>query len=152
MKTLTFLIATALVVPAQALLAQDQQRTQTQDRIQTQDQARQTPGDQEIYGYQLMSPAERNEYRDRMHAAQNAEEREQIRAEHHAQMQKRAQARGMTLPDAPPAVGGGGMGPGRGAGPGGVGAGGTTGPRGGGMGSGMMGPGGGMGGGYQGGR
>jgi hypothetical protein len=136
MRTLTFVIATALIVPGQALLAQDQ-------RTQSPGQTRQAVPDQDIYGYQLMSPAERNEYRDRMRAAQSVQEREQIRAEHHAEMQKRAQAQGITLPDTPPAARGGGRGPGGGAGYGG----GMMGP-GGGMGSGMMGPGNGMGGGY----
>ncbi|AWV02931.1 hypothetical protein DM992_26680 [Burkholderia sp. JP2-270] len=55
-----------------------------------------------IYGSQLMTPAERNEYRTRMHAAASDEEREKIRDEHHAEMQKRAKARGIKLPDVPP--------------------------------------------------
>ncbi len=55
-----------------------------------------------IYGSQLMTPAERTEYRTRMLAAASDVEREKIRAEHHAEMQKRAKARGIKLPDAPP--------------------------------------------------
>ncbi|HDR9277925.1 TPA: hypothetical protein QDB24_006085 [Burkholderia vietnamiensis] len=80
-----------------------------------------------IYGSQLMTPAERTEYRTRMLAAASDAERDKIRAEHHAQMQKRAKARGITLPDAPPMRGmhrGQGMGMGSGMGPGsGMGAG-----------------------------
>ncbi|HDR9357620.1 TPA: hypothetical protein QDB44_003508 [Burkholderia vietnamiensis] len=80
-----------------------------------------------IYGSQLMTPAERSEYRTRMLAAASDAERDKIRAEHHAQMQKRAKARGITLPDAPPMRGmhrGQGMGMGSGIGPGsGMGAG-----------------------------
>ncbi|MBR7975658.1 hypothetical protein KDX01_21435 [Burkholderia vietnamiensis] len=74
-----------------------------------------------IYGSQLMTPAERTEYRTRMLAAASDAERDKIRAEHHAQMQKRAKARGITLPDAPPMRGmhrGQGMGMGSGMGPG----------------------------------
>lgn len=70
-----------------------------------------------IYGSQLMTPAERTEYRTRMLAAASDAEREKIRAEHHAEMQKRAKARGIKLPDVPPMRGmhrgqGMGMGPG----------------------------------------
>lgn len=76
-----------------------------------QDQAR----DQDIYGSQMMTVQERNEYRNKMRATKTAEERERIRAEHHEQMKVRAKERGVTLPDAPPA----GRGPGTGPGPGG---------------------------------
>jgi hypothetical protein len=77
-----------------------------------------------IYGSQLMTQQERNEYRAKMRSLRTAQEREQLRFEHHERMQQRARERGVTLPDAPPARGA------RGAGPGGPG----------------MGPGGGMGG------
>ncbi|CAB3758448.1 hypothetical protein B7G54_17585 [Burkholderia puraquae] len=72
-----------------------------------------------IYGSQLMTPAERNEYRTRMLAAASDAEREKIRVEHHTEMQKRAKARGIKLPDAPPMTGmhrGQGMGMGMGPG------------------------------------
>ncbi len=66
-----------------------------------------------IYGSQLMTDSERTAFRARMWAAQSDEERNRIRAEHHEEMKKRAQARGMTLPDMPPAMPGGpGSGPG----------------------------------------
>ena len=104
-------VLAGLMMPA---LAQDQ--TRDPDRLRTQDQIR----DQDIYGHQLMTPQERNEYRNRMRAAKTYEERERIRNEHHEQMKVRAKERGVTLPDAPPArpggmgPGGGGMGPGGG--------------------------------------
>ncbi len=108
----------------------------------------QTPDTEQIYGSQMMTQQERSEYQTRMRAAKTAEEREQIRQQHHEEMQARAKERGMTLPDEPPARGmgpsGGGMGPGGGGmGPGG----GGMGPGGGGMGPGGdgMGPGGRMG-------
>ena len=74
-----------------------------------------------MYGSRLMTPAERNAYRTRMLAATSDAEREKIRAEHHAEMQKRAKARGIKLPDVPPRWGmhrGQGMGMGTGMGPG----------------------------------
>lgn len=64
-----------------------------------------------IYGSQLMTRQERIEYHTKMRAAKTAEEREQLRKEHHDAMQERAKTRGITLPDEPPARGGG-MGPG----------------------------------------
>lgn len=78
-------------------------------------------GSKTIYGSQLMTPAERSAYRQKMRSLKTAEEREAFRARHHEEMQKRAQERGMQLPDMPPAGGArGGMGPGmgRGMGPG----------------------------------
>ena len=78
-----------------------------------------------VYGSQLMTNQERMEHRNKLRAAKTAEEREQIRLQHHEQMQLRAKEKGVTLPDAPPAMGGGqgrgmvgvgGMGPGPGRG------------------------------------
>ena len=78
----------------------------------------------EIYGSQLMTKEERMEYRKKQLNAKTAEERQQLRQEHHAMMKERARAQGKTLPDEPPAAGGmmhkgGGMGPGDGSGMGG---------------------------------
>ena len=73
---------------------------------------------EQIYGSQLMTQQERNEYRAKLRAARTVEERERIRKEHHERMKERAKAHGMTLPDEPPVKGdamgpgGGGMGPG----------------------------------------
>ena len=73
----------------------------------------QNQAQEQVYGSQLMTPQERTEYQAKMRAAKTNEEREQIRAQHHEEMQERAKQRGMTLPDEPPARGmGGGMGPG----------------------------------------
>ena len=79
--------------------------------------------EQQIYGSQLMTQQERLEHRARLQAAKTAEEREQIRKEHHERMQQRAKEKGLRLPEQP-AMPAGGMGPG---------------PRGGGMGGGGMG-------------
>ena len=78
--------------------------------------------DDQIYGSQMMTQQERDELRAKMRAAQTAEERERIRAEHHALMQERAKERGLSMPEEPPMRGGmgagmgGGMGPGHGGG------------------------------------
>lgn len=82
---------------------------------------------EQIYGSQLMTPQERREHRAKMRSAKTAEEREKVRLEHHEAMQVRAKEKGVTLPEVPPARGGG-MGPGSGG----------MGPGGGGMGPGGM--------------
>ena len=108
----------AMAASAQAAdPAQSREQTQSTEQMQA----------QRIYGYELMTPQERVEYRNRMRAMKTVQEREAFREEHHRQMQERARAQGKTLPDMPPA----GMGPGPGMGPG------MMGP-----GSGGMGPGG----------
>jgi hypothetical protein len=98
------------VAPAAAASAQAQQET--------------------IYGSQLMTAKERQEYRLKLRQAKTVEEREQIRDEHHKLMQERAKERGVKLPDLPPAQGmHQGIGPGAGRGPGaGMGPGGGMGP------------------------
>lgn len=60
-----------------------------------------------VYGSQLMTREERAEYHARMRSLKTREEREAFRMEHHQKMQERAKAQGKTLPDMPPAQGGG---------------------------------------------
>lgn len=118
-------VSLSAVVMSTDVIAQDKIQDRAQDRVQDQ-----------IYGSQLMTMRERNEYQAKMRSMKTEEEREAYRLEHHKQMQERAREKGITLPDAPPAQRGG-----MGAGPGG------------GMGGGMGGgPGGGMGGGGAGGK
>ncbi|MDD5401052.1 MAG: hypothetical protein PHQ93_07680 [Sulfurimonas sp.] len=84
-----------------------------------QNQSQKTTQEQEqIYGSQIMTQQERIEHLDKMRAAKTLEEREKIRKEHHELMKERAKAKGITLPDEPPARGMG-VGPGGGMGPGG---------------------------------
>ena len=90
--------------PAAGTMQRDQLRTQ--DRTTLNDRS-------QIYGSQLMTPAERRAYRDQMRSLKTAQEREALRKQHHEQMQKRAAERGMRLPDMPPGQGAG-MGPGAG--------------------------------------
>lgn len=74
-------------------------------------------GDQ-VFGRQLMTQEEIQEHRRLMQGAKTQQEREQIRAEHHERMKERAKQRGITLPDEPPAKGGGQGGGGQGLGKG----------------------------------
>ena len=73
---------------------------------------------QQGYGHQLLTEQERNVYRERMRAATSAEQRAQIRDEHHELVRERAKARGITIPEKTP-TGGMGQGQGRGMGKGG---------------------------------
>ena len=118
-KILAMAVLAAIAGP---VLATDQDQTRTQSQMMTQDQINKMT-DQQIYGSQLMTAQERNEYRTRMRAAKTLEERERIRKEHHEQMKLRAKERGVTLPDEPPAGRGPGSGTGGGMGPGGGGMG-----------------------------
>lgn len=71
--------------------------------------------DRQIYGWQLMTPEERDAYRAQMRGTHTQQERDALRMQHHEEMRKRAAERGVTLPDMPRA----GAGPhGRGMGPG----------------------------------
>ncbi|HET9883575.1 MAG TPA: hypothetical protein VFS81_17625 [Candidatus Binatia bacterium] len=111
-KIVRTILAGALLVSANPLLSAEQDRTKEKIQTQTKDQ-------EPIYGSELMTEKERNEYRERMRSAKTQQEREKIRSEHHDRMLARAKERGVTIPDQPPAKGagtgpGGGMGPGAG--------------------------------------
>lgn len=99
-------------------LAAAQEGTQVQTQMQQQEQ-------EQIYGSQLMTQEEMAEHRAKMRSLRTNEERQAYRLEHHQKMQERAKAQGITLPDEPPAMGGGmgmgsgGMGMGGGMGSGG---------------------------------
>jgi len=76
-------------------------------------------------GWTLMTPEERTVHRDKMLSLKNYEECKSFQTEHRSAMEVRAKEKGVTLPDAPPAMGGGqgrgmvgvgGMGPGPGRG------------------------------------
>ncbi len=98
------ILATALPLLAGNALAADPAPAQEKSQSQKQEK---------IYGSQLMTQQERTEHRTKMRAAKTADERELVRKESHEAMKDRAKSRGVTLPDEPPARGGGGgMGPG----------------------------------------
>jgi len=103
-----FPLLVALTFPMGLLLAADSPPAQI---------TAEAPGKEQIYGSQMMSQEERSEYHAKMRAAKTEEDRELLRKQHHQSMQERAKVRGATLPDEPPARGGGmGMGPGGGGG------------------------------------
>ena len=93
----------AVTVPI-GVMAQDkiQDQTKDQDRLQTQDRTQDM-----IYGSQLMTQTERDQYRAQMRKLQTAQEREAFRLQHHEQMQERARVKGVVLPVEPPSAGAG---------------------------------------------
>jgi hypothetical protein len=100
--------ASALVSMGVDVFAQDQAQVQVQ-----------------IYGSQLMTPAERTEYQTKMRALKTDKERDALRLDHHDKMKVRAAEKGVTLPNSPPAAetgpkatNGQGVGPGSGMGAG----------------------------------
>lgn len=107
-------VSMSAVMTATPALAQDQTRDQTQDRTQLRTQ-------EQIYGSQLMTPAEREAHWAKLRAMKTEEERNAFRLQHHEQMQERARAKGIQLPDVPlmrrSGPGAGGPGPGGGGGP-----------------------------------
>ena len=80
----------------------EQSHDQDKDRSRDQDRDREHMQDRNIYGWQMMTREEMEQYRNRIRNAKTAEEREQIRKEHHEQMVQRAKERGMKLPDEAP--------------------------------------------------
>lgn len=94
-----------------SVVASDQDRDRDRDRLydQSSDQDRDrlrerehSNDDDKVYGSQLMTERERYQYREQLRSMQTLEQREQFRRQHHEKMQKRAIARGVTLPDYPP--------------------------------------------------
>ncbi len=86
---LALLLAVSSSIWAQDAAAPVKEKSQAQKREQ-------------IYGSQLMTQQERNAHRAKIRDAKTEQEREQIRLEHHKQMQERAKERGVSLPDEPP--------------------------------------------------
>lgn len=77
----------------------DRDRLRTQDRDRTQDRIH-APGDAKqgrMYGYGLMTDAEREAYQARLAKAETAEEREQIKAQHRKEMEVRARERNIEV-------------------------------------------------------
>ena len=121
-RTVVTLVASALVAAPVAAVAQgngnkgaadaqkraqversqrdlDRDRLRTQDRDRTQDRIH-APGDAKqghMYGYGLMTDAEREAYQARLAKAETAEEREQIKAQHREEMEVRARERNIEV-------------------------------------------------------
>ena len=106
-------ICCAIAFTASTSMATDQERGQQTKQKQEQ-----------VFGWELMTPEERIEHRNKMRSFQSEKEREKYRLEHHKEMKERAREKGVTLPDMPTTSQGRGMGPGgKGMGPGGGGRG-----------------------------
>jgi hypothetical protein len=80
---------------------QDQQRDgtaqQDRDRDRTNIQDPANMKDQNIYGHEFMTNAERNQYRNELGKATSAEERNRYQAQHEKKMQERALQQGKDL-------------------------------------------------------
>lgn len=72
-----------------------QDRDRDRDRLRTQDALQLK--DREIYGNELMTEQERNQYRQQIQNAGSAAEREELRAQHQVKMRARAKAKGIKL-------------------------------------------------------
>jgi Tfp pilus assembly protein PilV len=84
----------------------DQTRQHSQDRDQTRDRvhdsANAMPDDRPIYGQQMMSVEERNQYREQLRVlGADTEEGTRFQAQHREQMQVRAKEQGVNLEDTP---------------------------------------------------
>ncbi len=80
--------------------AQQRDRVRDQDRIHAPDNAKQAQ--QRIYGQELMSQQERNQYRNQLQLiGQDPEKRTEFMAQHREKMQARARAEGKKLGDPP---------------------------------------------------
>lgn len=119
------LLSGGFAVAADQTRDKDQLHTQDKDKIQDQDRDRTRLQDDQIYGKQLMTQQELNQYRAKVQAAKTKQERSRIESQHRAEMQSRAKSRGVSMPDDTP--GGKGMAPGGGGAPGSGGSGGRGG-------------------------
>jgi hypothetical protein len=68
----------------------------SRQKLQAQEKDRQRERDQ-IYGYELLSQQELEQYRDRMRQAKTAQERKEIQSQHQKEIQERARQAGITL-------------------------------------------------------
>ncbi len=81
----------------------DQDRLQDRDKLHDQDklQDRDRIHDQDgvaIYGYELMTPAERTAYLTKLRSMKTLQERNAYRTQHRIEMQQRARERGVSIP------------------------------------------------------
>lgn len=97
LKCAVLMLITPAAWPAdQKRMAQElsQERETLQEREEERERLREK---ERIYGWQLMTPAERKEYRRKMRGLRTREEREAYRREHRERMKKRAEEMGVEL-------------------------------------------------------
>lgn len=78
--------------------ARDRDKDSDQDQLHTQDPT--SMSDQEIYGGKLMSPEERNQYREQLGRMDSEEERLRFQAQHREKMDARAKALDLEVEEA----------------------------------------------------
>ena len=88
-----WLIAAALMLVSGSILAAEPGKAGESTSAVT------PPKRELIYGSELMTHQEREQYRARMREAKTADEEASVRAEHQRALQKRARERGVKLPD-----------------------------------------------------
>ena len=81
-------ITNMLAYSVSSAIAIDKKLVQQQQKAQEQ-----------VYGWELMTPEERVEHRAQMRSLQNEEEQRVFQLEHHQRMLKRAKEEGLALPD-----------------------------------------------------
>lgn len=77
---------------------QEMDRLHDQERIRQEERLRLE--DEKIYGHELMSPEELNQYRERLRLMKTEEEKARFEAQHREEMQKQAKALNVELEDA----------------------------------------------------
>ena len=101
------LIAASAAAVILAAAADSAGQAQVRQREQVQQRTQERAGKREIIpGSELMSAAEREDYRRRYAAAKTGEEKDKVRAAHVKEMEERARLRGLQLSQ-PDSVGGG---------------------------------------------
>ena len=80
----------------------ERQQEMLQERLHDKEEDRRALQERErIFGWQLMSPAERMAYRQKMRTLKTHKEREAYRKEHHERMNKRAKEMGVKIEELP---------------------------------------------------
>lgn len=98
-KLYTVSLAVACSMPLAGVWADDSKMGQ-EEAAATQSEAGSMDQDgQPIAGYKLMTPEERQEFKDRMQALDSAEQRQAYRSLHRDRMTQRAKSQGMDLED-----------------------------------------------------
>ena len=94
-KSVVFTVASAIAVfMGSPTFAQNSAATKAPSQLASQD-----PAKDQIYGWQIMTDAERDAYKKQMGAFKNTTERDVFLQDHRARMNSRAREKGITLRD-----------------------------------------------------
>ena len=110
-KSFVSIVTISLLIPSYSWSAEKesmQEKEMQQERLQEHERLNETLEERSrlrdtdrIYGWQLMSPAERQAYRQKIRRLKTHAEREAYRKQHHERMQKRAEEKGAELQTIP---------------------------------------------------